>query len=69
MRIRDGSSRTGAWIWRPRSAGRAWCTGDLTPECAELVGKVLDALGAKAGKEDDRTKDRRYHDALQEAVR
>ena len=23
--------------------------GDLTPECAELVGRVLDALGAKAG--------------------
>jgi hypothetical protein len=43
--------------------------GDLTPECAELVGKVLDALGAKAGKEDDRTKDQRYHDALQEAMR
>jgi hypothetical protein len=43
--------------------------GDLTPECAELVGKVLDALGAKAGKEDDRTKDQRYHDALAEAMR
>jgi Domain of unknown function (DUF222) len=24
--------------------------GDLTPECAELVGRVLDALGTKAGK-------------------
>ena len=43
--------------------------GDLTPECAELVGKVLDALAAKAGKEDDRTEDQRYHDALQEAMR
>jgi hypothetical protein len=43
--------------------------GDLTPECAAIVGKVLDALGAKAGKEDDRTKDQRYHDALQEAMR
>jgi hypothetical protein len=43
--------------------------GDLTPECAAIVGKVLDALGAEAGKEDDRTKDQRYHDALQEAMR
>jgi hypothetical protein len=43
--------------------------GDLTPECAAIVGKVLDALGAKAGKEDDRTKDQRYHDALAEAMR
>jgi hypothetical protein len=43
--------------------------GDLTPECAELVGRVLDALGAKAGNDDDRTRDQRYHDALAEAVR
>jgi Domain of unknown function (DUF222) len=43
--------------------------GDLTPECAELAGRVLDALGAKAGQDDDRTRDQRYHDALQEALR
>ena len=43
--------------------------GDLTPECAEVVGRVLDALGAPAGKDDDRTKDQRYHDALDEAMR
>ena len=43
--------------------------GDLTPECAELAGRVLDALGAKAGTDDDRTKDQRYHDALAEAMR
>jgi hypothetical protein len=43
--------------------------GDLTPECAEAVGRVLDALGAPAGKEDDRTRDQRYHDALQEVMR
>jgi hypothetical protein len=43
--------------------------GDLTAECAELVGRVLDALGAPAGKDDDRTRDQRYHDALQEAMR
>ena len=43
--------------------------GDLTPECAAVVGAVLDALGAKAGKGDDRSKAQRYHDALQEAMR
>ena len=43
--------------------------GDLTPECAEVVGQVLDALGAPAGKEDDRSREERYHDALQEAMR
>jgi hypothetical protein len=43
--------------------------GDLTPECAEAVGRVLDALGAPVGAEDDRTRDQRYHDALQEALR
>jgi Domain of unknown function (DUF222) len=43
--------------------------GDLTPECAEVVGRVLDALGAPAGKDDDRTRDQRYHDALAEAMR
>ena len=43
--------------------------GDLTPECAAAVAAVLDALSAPAGKEDDRTKDQRYHDALAEAMR
>ena len=43
--------------------------GDLTPECAAVVAAVLDALAAPAGKDDDRTKDQRYHDALAEAMR
>jgi hypothetical protein len=43
-------------------------TGDLTPECAAVVAKVLDALSAPAGKDDDRTQEQRYHDALQEAT-
>jgi hypothetical protein len=43
--------------------------GDLTPECAEMLGRVLDALGAPAGADDDRTRDQRYHDALAEAMR
>ena len=43
--------------------------GDLTPECAEMVGRVLDALSAPAGAEDDRSQEQRYHDALAEAMR
>jgi hypothetical protein len=43
--------------------------GDLTPECAEFVQTVLDALSGPAGADDDRTQEQRYHDALQEAMR
>jgi hypothetical protein len=43
--------------------------GDLTPECAEFVQTVLDALSAPAGADDDRSYEQRYHDALQEAMR
>jgi Domain of unknown function (DUF222) len=42
--------------------------GDLTPECAALVGTVLDALSAPRGAEDTRTRDQRYHDGLHEAM-
>ena len=43
--------------------------GDLTPECAEFVQTVLDALSAPTGADDDRTHEQRYHDGLQEAMR
>ncbi len=43
--------------------------GDLTPECAAVVGAVLDALSAPAGAEDTRTHAERCHDALEEAMR
>jgi hypothetical protein len=49
--------------------GAGVMTGDLTPECAAVVAKVVDALSAPAGNDDDRTRDQRYHDALQEAMR
>ena len=42
--------------------------GDLTPECAEIVNTVLDALAVPAGPEDTRDQRQRYHDALQEAM-
>ena len=43
--------------------------GDLTPSCAAALREVLDALGKKAGPEDDRTIGQRRHDALAEACR
>ena len=49
--------------------GAGVLTGDLTPECAAVVGAVLDALSAPAGAEDDRSHAQRYHDGLQEAMR
>jgi Domain of unknown function (DUF222) len=50
-------------------AGAGVIRGDLTPECAAAVTAVFDALGKKRGKEDRRTQDQRYHDALQEACK
>ena len=49
-------------------AGAGALSGDLTPECASIVGTVLDALSAPAGAEDDRSQAQRYHDALHEAL-
>jgi Domain of unknown function (DUF222) len=43
--------------------------GNLTPECAEFVKTVLDALSAPSGADDDRSHEQRYHDALQEAMK
>jgi Domain of unknown function (DUF222) len=43
--------------------------GDLTPRCAAALAAVLDALGKRAGPEDQRSKDQRHHDALEEACR
>src|SRR5262249_3741805 len=50
------------------SGGAGVVSGDLTPECAALVAKVLDALSAPGGEEDDRSQAQRYHDALAEAM-
>jgi hypothetical protein len=49
--------------------GAGVLTGDLTPECAAIVTTVLESLSAPAGAEDTRTREQRYHDALQEAMR
>jgi hypothetical protein len=45
------------------NAGRV--NGNLTPECAAALQAVLEALGKKAGPEDDRTEPQRFNDALQ----
>ena len=50
-------------------AGAGVISGDLTPECAAVVTAVLEALAAPMGAEDTRTREQRYHDALQEAMR
>ena len=50
-------------------AGAGVITGDLTPECAAVVTAVLDALSAPVGAEDTRSREQRYHDALEEAMR
>jgi Domain of unknown function (DUF222) len=50
-------------------AGAGVMTGDLTPECAAVVTAVLDALSAPAGAEDTRSREQRYHDALEDAMR
>ena len=49
--------------------GAGVLSGDLSPECAAIVGAVLDALSAPAGAGDGRTREQRYHDALAEAMR
>ena len=48
--------------------GAGVLAGDLTPECASVVGAVLDALSAPAGAEDTRSQAQRYHDGLHEAM-
>jgi hypothetical protein len=49
--------------------GAGVMAGDLTPECAAIVTAVLESLSAPMGAEDTRTKEQRYHDGLQEAMR
>ena len=49
--------------------GAGVVTGDLTPECSAVVTAVLDALSAPAGAEDTRSREQRYHDALEDAMR
>jgi len=50
-------------------AGAGVIAGDLTPDCAAVLTAVLESLSAPLGAEDTRTREQRYHDALQEAMR
>jgi hypothetical protein len=49
--------------------GAGVMSGDLTPECSAVVMAVLESLSALRGAEDIRTKDQRFHDALEDAMR
>jgi hypothetical protein len=49
--------------------GAGVINGDLTPECAAVVTAVLESLSAPCGADDTRTRDQRYHDALEQAMR
>ena len=62
-------SRTASSGCETTFAGAGVISGDLTPECAAVVTAVLEALAAPMGAEDTRTREQRYHDALQEAMR
>jgi hypothetical protein len=50
-------------------AGAGVIGGDLTPGCAGVVTAVLDALSAPMGAADTRTREQRYDDALEDAMR
>jgi hypothetical protein len=50
-------------------AGAGVLSGDLTPECTAVVTAVLESLSAPRGAEDTRTREQRYHDALEDAMR
>src|SRR5271169_3788801 len=49
--------------------GAGVLNGDLTPECAAVVTAVLESLSAPMGAEDTRSREQRYHDALEDAMR
>jgi hypothetical protein len=49
--------------------GAGVIAGDLTPKCAAVVTAVLEALSAPKGAQDTRTREQRYHDALEDAMR
>ncbi|MGH3227428.1 MAG: DUF222 domain-containing protein [Streptosporangiaceae bacterium] len=50
-------------------AGAGVISGDLTPECAAVVTAVLESLSAPRGAEDTRTREQRFHDGLEDAMR
>ena len=66
---RSRASRTAQVRAETTFGGAGVISGDLTPECAAVVTAVLQALSAPAGAEDTRTREQRYHDALEDAMR
>ena len=66
---RSRRSRTARSGSRRPSPAPGSLSGDLTPECAAVVTAVLESLSAPMGAEDTRTREQRYHDGLQDAMR
>jgi uncharacterized protein DUF222/HNH endonuclease len=64
----DGFGDRGVWLG-VTLGGAGRLDGDLTVGCAAALSAVLEALGKKAGPEDDRTAAQRRHDALEDACR
>jgi len=64
----DGFEERTLWL-ETTFGGAGRLQGDLTPACAAALTVVLDALGQKAGPEDNRTLAQRRHDAIEEACR
>ncbi|HEY6313157.1 MAG TPA: DUF222 domain-containing protein [Streptosporangiaceae bacterium] len=48
--------------------GAGVLNGDLTAECTAVVTAVLESLSAPRGADDTRTREQRYHDALEDAM-
>jgi hypothetical protein len=61
----DGATRNLQLDLHYRGAGRL--RGDLTPRCAAALQALLDALAKRKGPDDTRTREQRYHDALEDA--
>jgi len=61
----DGATRNLRLDLHYRGAGRL--RGDLTPRCAAAFQALLDALAKRKSPDDTRTRDQRYHDALEDA--
>jgi hypothetical protein len=66
----DGKDFTDRSLTLDLTFGRAGrLVADLTPGCTAAVMAVLEALGKKAGPEDERSLPQRQHDALEEICR
>ena len=64
----DPGPDRGVWL-ETTMDGAGLLRGELSPDCAAMVGSVLDALSVPEPGGESRTQRERYHDALAEAFR